>query len=85
MIGVHHTLARNVKYCGGLQSFIELVPIRPNPITLAHCKMLPAIPIQDIGSKGFFPNRSVVNLYRCCLEYKKKSPVKKQPSFDRKN
>ena len=37
------TLARNVKYSGGLQSFIE-VPIRPNPITLAHCKMLPAIP-----------------------------------------
>ena len=46
---------------GGLKSFIE-VPIRPNPITLAHCKMLPAIPLQDIGSKGFSPNRSVVNL-----------------------
>ena len=77
MIGVDHTLARNVKYCGGLQSFIELVPIRPNPITLAHCKMLPAIPIciQDISSKGFFPNRSVVNLYKCWLEYKKKSPA----------
>ena len=59
--GAHYTFARNVKYSGGLQSFIE-VPIRPNPITLAHCKMLPAIPIQDIGSKGFFPNRSVVNL-----------------------
>ena len=41
--GAHHISARNVKYSGGLQSFIE-VPIRPNPITLAHCKMLPAIP-----------------------------------------
>ena len=59
--GPHHTFARNVKYSGGLQNFTE-VPIRPNPISLAHCKMLPAIPIQDIGSKGFFPNRSVVNL-----------------------
>ena len=82
--GPHHTFARNVKYSGGLQNFTE-VPIRPNPISLAHCKMLPAIPIQDIGSKGFSPNRSIVNVYKCCLEYKKKSLDYKQPSSDLKS